>query len=232
MADTPPSPAAEAKSCTSDLKHVEQDLRKPHADATDALAWYLNDELIDQAEEKRLLCKLDMRILLLLEICYFFYYVNKTTLSYAAIFGLKDGLYLKGEEVGVAGSGLIGYGIGHIKGALASWRYEFLVVGAFCAFWAVVLVLLLPNSLRTVWGFTYDEKLIMIACMWRNQTGIEQRRINWGQIREAYADYKTWLFTLLGFMSNVPNGGISNFSTLVIKGLGFGTLKTALLGIL
>lgn len=44
-------------------------------------------------------------------------------------------------------------------------------------------------------------------------------------------DYKTWLFTLLGFVGNVPNGGISNFSTLVIKGLGFNTLNTALLGI-
>lgn len=125
----------------------------------------------------------------------------------------------------------LGYGIGHIQGVLASWRYEFIVVGAFCAAWAIVLATLLPNSPRTIRGFTRDEKLLMIARMRRNQTGIEQRRIHWGQVREAYADYKTWLFTLLGFVSNVPNGGISNFSTLVIQGLGFNTLETALLGI-
>lgn len=71
----------------------------------------------------------------------------------------------------------------------------------------------------------------MIARMRRNQTGIEQRRINWDQIKEAYCDYKTWLFTLLGFVSNIPAGGISNFSTLVIEGLGFNTLDTSLLGI-
>jgi hypothetical protein len=71
----------------------------------------------------------------------------------------------------------------------------------------------------------------MIARVRKNQTGIEQRRINWGQIKEAYLDYKTWLFTFLGFIGNIPNGGISNFSTLVIKGLGFNTLNTALLGI-
>ncbi|GJC85488.1 putative transporter C757.13 [Colletotrichum liriopes] len=340
MTDTTSSAAADAKSRKSDVEHVEQDLHKPHVETEDvqqqhpeiylqALARYPNDESIDQAEEKRLLRKLDMRILPLLGICYFFYYVDKTTLSYAAIFGLKEGLDLKGEEyswlsssfyfgwliwaipsnlimqrcqpawylsfnifmwgallmaqaaaqnfggllalrvlsgsfeaiadpafmlitsmyytrseqpsrisawyawngIGVAGGGLIGYGIGNLKGALASWRYEFLVVGAFCSFWAIVLVIMLPNSPRTIWGFTHEEKLIMIARMRRNQTGIEQRRINWGQIKEAYLDYKTWLFTLLGFMSNVPNGGISNFSTLVIKGLGFGTLETALLGI-
>lgn len=71
----------------------------------------------------------------------------------------------------------------------------------------------------------------MIARLRRNQTGVENRRINWNQIKEAYTDYKTWLFTLLGFVSNVPNGGISNFSTLVIQGLGFDELHTALLGI-
>jgi MFS family permease len=152
--------------------------------------------------------------------------------------------------VGVAGGGLIGmcysvcisacmwltdinlgYGIGNIQGALQSWRYEFLIVGAFCSAWAIALVFLVPNSPRTIWGFDREEKLILIARMRRNQTGIENRGINWGHIKEAYMDYKTWLFTLLGFVSNVPNGGISNFSTLVIKGLGFDTLHTALLGI-
>jgi hypothetical protein len=45
----------------------------------------------------------------------------------------------------------------------------------------------------------------MIARMRRNQTGVEQKRINWDQIKEAYLDYKTWLFTLLGFVANIPN---------------------------
>lgn len=71
----------------------------------------------------------------------------------------------------------------------------------------------------------------MIARMRQNQTGVEQRHINWGQIKEAYLDYKTWLFFFLGVVGNIPNGGISNFSTLVIQGLGFDTLHTALLGI-
>ncbi|KAI1019556.1 hypothetical protein LB505_000377, partial [Fusarium chuoi] len=309
---------------------------KPQGDGiyAEALAQYPTDDSIDPILEKKVRRKLDRLIIPVLGVCYFFYYVDKTTLSYAAIFGLKDDLKLKGDEyswlsssfyfgwliwaipsnllmqrsppgyylafnifmwgallmtqaaaknfagllalrvlsgafeaiadpafmlitsmyftreeqpsrisawyafngIGVAGgvitnTSLTGYAIGNIKGTLQSWRYEFLVVGAFCSAWALALVLLLPNSPRTIRGFSHDEKLIMIARMRRNQTGIEQRRINWGQIKEAYLDYKTWLFTLLGFVSNVPNGGISNFSTLVIQGLGFDTLHTALLGI-
>lgn len=71
----------------------------------------------------------------------------------------------------------------------------------------------------------------MISRMRKSQTGVESKGINWRQVKDAYMDYKTWLFTLLGFVSAVPNGGISNFSTLVIQGLGFDTLHTALLGV-
>ena len=104
-------------------------------------------------------------------------------------------------------------------------------MGAFCAAWAIALVLILPNSPTSFRGFSHDEKLLAIARMRRNQSGVEQNQINWAHIKEAYLDYKTWLFTLLGFVSAIPNGGISNFSTLVIQGLGFDTLHTALLGI-
>ncbi|CAI7645701.1 unnamed protein product [Penicillium viridicatum] len=322
-----------------DVQHIEENLKASVADKInqgedselylEAIQRYPNDEAIDKEAEKRLKWKLDMHLIPLLGICYFFYYVDKTTLSYAAIFGIKDDLNLAGSEyswlssifyfgwlvwaipsnllmqrsriawylafnifmwgvvlmceaashnfatlaalriisgafeaiadpafmlvvstyytraeqpwrisayylwngIGVAGGGLIGYGIGNIKGDLQSWRYEFLIIGAVCAAWGIALGLLLPNSPATFWGFNRDEKLMMIARLRSNQTGIEGRKINWGQVKEAYLDYKTWLFTLLGFLANVPNGGISNFSTLVIQGLGFDTLNTALLGI-
>lgn len=41
--------------------------------------------------------------------------------------------------VGVALGGLLGFGIGHIKGALQSWAYEFIVIGALCSGWAIAL---------------------------------------------------------------------------------------------
>ncbi|KAJ2993692.1 hypothetical protein NUW58_g1763 [Xylaria curta] len=200
------------------------DIRQPHSELyAEALLRYPSDEHFDKAAETKLQRKLDYRILPLLSICYFFYYVDKTTLSYAAIFGIKTDLALNPTDYSWLSS-LFYFG-------WLPWRYEFLIVGAFCAFWAIVLFFLVPNSPATFHGFNHDEHLMMIARMRQNQTGIEQNRIHWGQVREAFLDYKTWLFFSLGFVGSIPNGGISNFSTLVIQGLGFDTLHTALLGI-
>lgn len=51
-----------------------------HAMYVEALAQYPTDDDIDPEKEKRVLRKIDMRIIPLLGICYFFYYVDKTTL--------------------------------------------------------------------------------------------------------------------------------------------------------
>jgi hypothetical protein len=53
---------------------ISAELDNDQADLyNEALRRYPNDESIDQADEKRLKRKLDMRILPLLGICYFFY---------------------------------------------------------------------------------------------------------------------------------------------------------------
>ncbi|KAJ9124717.1 hypothetical protein QFC24_003085 [Naganishia onofrii] len=298
----------------------------------EALEKYGSEGSIDPAKEKKLVRKIDRIMIPILGVCYFFYYVDKTTLSYAAIFGLKTDLHLKGTEyswlssifyfgwliwaipsnllmqrsppafylagnifmwgvvlmlqavsknfatlavlrvisgafeaiadpafmffttqyytraeqpsrisscadryafngVGVGFGGLIGFAIGHIKGQLQSWRYEFLIVGAVCAAWGISLAFTIGNSPTTNRWFTHDERLMIIARLRRNQTGVEGRKIRWDQIREAFLDYKTWIFFSLGLIGNIPNGGISNFSTLVIKGLGFSTLQTALMAL-
>ncbi|EIN06852.1 MFS general substrate transporter [Punctularia strigosozonata HHB-11173 SS5] len=297
----------------------------------EALSKYGEDGAIDPAEERKLVRKIDWLVLPCLSVCYVFYYVDKTTLSYAAIFGIKDDLHLKSTEyswlssifyfgwlvwaipsnllmlkspsgkylalnifmwgfllmcqaasrsfvqlavlrvlsgafeaiadpafmllttsfytrreqplriatwytangLGVAGGGLIGYGIGHIRGGtLASWRYEFLLVGAACTLWGVLLWFVLPDSPPTARRLTREQRLMAVARLRKNQTGVDTKEFKAEQVREAFLrDPKTWLFMFLGFVSNVPNGGEETLSLSIIKGLGFSELQTTLLGI-
>lgn len=55
-------------------------------------------EEIDPVEARKLLWKIDFMILPYLAVCYAFFYIDKTTLSYAAIFGIRDDLNLHGTQ--------------------------------------------------------------------------------------------------------------------------------------
>lgn len=57
----------------------------------------VNDE-VDPTEAKKLERKIDFMILPYLAVCYAFFYIDKTTLSYAAIFNIQEDLNLKGTQ--------------------------------------------------------------------------------------------------------------------------------------
>ncbi|KAF9891260.1 hypothetical protein FE257_004824 [Aspergillus nanangensis] len=309
-------------------------------------------EPVDAAEARRVLWKIDMMVLPYLAVCYAFFYIDKTTLSYAAIFGIVEDLNLHGTQyswlssifyfgflawafptnfmlqrfpigkylginifmwgvflmiqaacpnfttlailralggaaeacadpafmlitsmwytrreqpvrmglwytangLGIALGGLLGYGIGHIKGALPSWKYEFIVMcvwsrpipsvrlllaplltqqtydsGALCSTWGIIMFIFLPDSPVTAPGLTKRERRIAVERLRENQTGVENKHLKPAQIKEAFLDYKLYFFFLLGIVCNIPNGGISNFGTIIIKGFGFSTLVTTLM---
>jgi hypothetical protein len=59
------------------------------------------DELhdpISPSEDARVKRKVDWMILPYLAVCYVFFYIDKTTLSYAAIFGIRGDLHLQGTQ--------------------------------------------------------------------------------------------------------------------------------------
>jgi MFS family permease len=132
-------------------------------------------------------------------------------------------------DLGIAIGGLLGYAIGHIKGVLASWRYEFIIVGSLCAVWGIVLMVFLPDSPVTTRMLSMRERRITVERLRENQTGVENKQFKKYQLIEALKDPKTYFFFLLGMIHNTPNGGISNFGTIIIKGFGFSTLVTTLL---
>jgi hypothetical protein len=93
------------------------------------------------------------------------------------------------------------------------------------------MMIFLPDSPVTAKGLTRLEKRMAVQRLRENQTGIENKHIKWPQVKEAFLDVKLYLFFLLGMVCNIPNGGISNFGTLIIQGFGFSTLVTTLMQI-
>jgi len=118
---------------------------------------------------------------------------------------VRMGLWYTANGFGIALGGLLGYGIGSIKGALPSWKYEFLIIGALCCCWGIVMFIFLPDSPVTAKGLSMHEKRIAVERLRDNQTGVENKHLKAYQLREVFLDYKTYLFYVLGVVGNVPN---------------------------
>ena len=81
----------------------QQDFETSGAGGGDtALALFNNPsdlhEPYTEDEERRLVWKIDFMILPYLAVCYAFFYIDKTTLSYAAIFDIEEDLNLHGTQ--------------------------------------------------------------------------------------------------------------------------------------
>lgn len=109
---------------------------------------------------------------------------------------VRLGLWYTANGFGIALGGLLGFGIGHIRGALPSWKYEFLIIGALCCVWGIVMYALsgtglgltiilidiarsifLPDSPVTAKGLSLRERRIAVERLRENQTGVENKVI-------------------------------------------------------
>lgn len=67
-------------------------------DTAEALFDNAAPEEYTKDEERHLVRKIDLMIIPYLAVCYAFFYIDKTTLSYAAIFGIREDLHLVGTD--------------------------------------------------------------------------------------------------------------------------------------
>ncbi|GHJ89084.1 hypothetical protein NliqN6_5486 [Naganishia liquefaciens] len=142
------------------------------------------------------------------------------------------GLWYSFNGVGIAFGGLLGYGIGNIPTTnIASWRLEFIIVGALCTLWSLFMFIFIPDAPYSTKWLTRRQAVIVVARKRNEGAGIDKKEFQRSQVWDTLKDVKTYLYFFLGFSANVPNGGTSNFGTLVIKGFGFSTLNTTLLQI-
>jgi len=93
---------AEALSPNATSTQPKWHLSNKTSDGDTALALFSNPEdlheVISPEEEHTLQWKIDLMILPYLAVCYAFFYIDKTTLSYAAIFGIKEDLNISGKQ--------------------------------------------------------------------------------------------------------------------------------------
>lgn len=128
---------------------------------------------------------------------------------------------------------LIGYGLvvrdeNHTL-PIAGWRLLFIIMGVITIFAAIVFWLHIPDSPPQAWFLSEKEKQLHIERIRDNQQGYGTKKFKWYQVKETLLDYNTWLHFIYALFSSLPNGGLTNFSVLLIQGLGFTDTKSSIL---
>lgn len=142
----------------------------------------------------------------------------------------RAGIFYSCNGLGAVVGGILTYGIGQIK-TIAVWRAIFLILGGITVLWGLLMLVLLPDNIISAKGLTRQEKALLIGRGRLARTGILNHQIKWSQIREAFSDPQVWILFTFVLLNETINGGLANFSKLIIKGLTGDPLETVALGI-
>ena len=100
----------------------------------------------------------------------------------------RHGLWFAGNSSSGIFGGLIAYGISHITGNLASWRWLFIIFGIISFVWSIVLAIYLPDSPLTARFLNEHERIVAIERVRNNETGIKNSHWKMSQMWEALRD--------------------------------------------
>jgi ACS family allantoate permease-like MFS transporter len=141
----------------------------------------------------------------------------------------RHGIWFAGNGTAAIIGGVLGYAIGYTDGKLAAWRWIFIIFGLATFVWSIVIVFFLPDSaLKARWLTPHEREIAHSRPQKRNRS-FKSNVWKKEQAIEALKDPKTWLLFFYTACTSIPNGGYTNFSSLIIKGFDFGTLPTLLL---
>ncbi|KAL3475523.1 fungal-specific transcription factor domain-containing protein [Aspergillus californicus] len=128
-------------------------------------------------------------------------------------------------------NGFLSWAVGHIpsSASLAIWQYLFLITGSVSTIWSIFAFIYLPDSPMNAFFLTEREKYHAVQRLAENKTGITNRQWKWDQALEAVIDPKTWILFFFNIAINIPNGGLTTFSGIIINNLGFSPVNTSLL---
>ncbi|KAJ7167242.1 major facilitator superfamily domain-containing protein [Mycena crocata] len=135
---------------------------------------------------------------------------------------------------GVAGivGGFLAYGLGHATGSkVPPWALIFLVLGAVTTCWGAYLFLTLPDSPAFARFLTQRQKTIAVKRVAQNRIGTKNKVFKYYQLTQAFSDPKTYILFIASIAAQIPNGVVSNFSSIIISGMGFTKFQTTLLDI-
>ncbi|KAF5346324.1 hypothetical protein D9758_011512 [Tetrapyrgos nigripes] len=126
--------------------------------------------------------------------------------------------------------GFVAYGISFNDGhLLAPYKIIYILLGGLAIIVGIAVLIWMPDSPVLARFLTEEERIAALERVRDDQGGTENKNLKMNQVKEALTDVRTWLIVLTTLMTSIPNGGISNFSNIIIKSFGYTSKQTLIL---
>ncbi|CDK27988.1 unnamed protein product [Kuraishia capsulata CBS 1993] len=137
----------------------------------------------------------------------------------------KEEMYIRcGVWLGFQGFGtMLGSGIAygfyqHLDAySLAPWRLLYIVTGVITITFGLISFVHIPDIPVKAWFLNDEEKLYAVERIRKNRTGFGNPTYKPSQLKEAFTDITTYLYFFFMFGYGIPNGGIGNFGSILLK---------------
>lgn len=94
----------------------------------------------------------------------------------------------------------------------------------------ILAFFLLPDSPMSAAFLDDREKILAIEHVRVNQTGVENKKFKWYQVKELlFKDKETWYLFFITLLAMVDNGAVSNFSSIIIATFSFSAERTTII---
>ncbi|KAI8718234.1 hypothetical protein NCS52_00601600 [Fusarium sp. LHS14.1] len=117
-----------------------------------------------------------------------------------------------------------------LVGGISSWKWLHIICVILTFIVCLPLAFFLPNSPIEAKWLSTEEKIHTITAIRESQSGIRNSTWKWSQVREAFTDFKSWLFIIHMFFNELPNN-TSQQLPLIVVGFGFTPAESALFNI-
>lgn len=143
---------------------------------------------------------------------------------------LRTTIWFGSQGFGTILGASIAYGLYIHTYSIASWRLLYVVTGIITIVLGIISIFHVPDVPVKAWFLNETEKKYVVARSKANQQGFGNTKLKKHQIIETFKDLKSYIFFIYGFSYALPNGGFTNFGSILYHDdLNFSTKQSLLM---
>lgn len=143
---------------------------------------------------------------------------------------MRISLWASFDGLAQISGGLVAYGLSADESNFHPRKILFLLTGFITIVFGALFSVLIPdNQLNARW-LSKEDRVLAIERVRINQQGIGNKHFKAYQFKESLLDPMTWAFVIFALLTNIPNGGLTKFFSLLIESFGFTPRESLLYG--